>query len=366
MQRSMYIPHLALSAALLTLAACGKPELGGGPPDDFKVQAVVAPVQPQTLTERIRLVGTLQARDVVDVVSEINAVVTALTIHEGQPVAAGDVLARMDDRQRSARVQEMDARLILSRTNFQRGRELRDSETISNQEFDRLQAEHQIAEAAATLARAELDDAVIKAPFDGIVGERYVSVGQYVTAGERLTTLVRNDPLEVAFHVPERFLSELLDGQRIELSTAAYPDETFTGEVFYIAPYVDEQSRTIRVKAAVPNGDERLRPGMFAGLELILRSDDEALLIPESAVQYRGDQASVFVMTDEGVADIRPVTLGARQAGALHVTEGLESGDRVVVEGYQKMFPGVGIIVSPESAKYGIDPEPPHDESADQ
>jgi membrane fusion protein, multidrug efflux system len=357
MQVSSYVHHVILSVSLLTLAACGKPELDGGPPGDFKVQAVVAPVQPQTLTERIRLVGTLQARDAVDVVSEINAVVVALTIDEGRPVSAGDVLVRLDDRKLAARVQEAEARLALARTNFERGRELRENETISIQEFDRLQAEHQIAEAAATLARAELDDTVVKAPFDGIVSERHVSIGQYVTSGERLTALVRNDPLEVSFHVPERFLSQLALDQTVDLTTAAYPGESFTGDVFFIDPRVDEVSRTIRVKAAVSNKDGRLKPGMFAGLELVLRSDDEALLIPESAVQYRGDQALVFVMTEEGVADIRPVTLGARHADALHVTEGLVPGDRVVVEGYQQMFPGVGIIVSPDSARYGIQPD---------
>lgn len=356
-----FLPAHAVLMGCLMLggAGCGKPQSdGGGPPGDYKVQAVVALVTPQPLEERIRLVASLQARDSVDVVSEISATITELLLQEGQLVSAGDVLVRLDDRKLAARARETEALLALAQTNFERGQELLDTETIAKQEFDRLKAEHDIAEAAHALAHANLEDTVIKARFDGIVTERMVSAGQYVTAGQRLTTLVKTDPLEAVFHAPEQYIGALAVGQKVELSSVAYPNETFTGLVFFVDPRVDARSRTVSIKAEVPNTDGRLKPGMFANLELVLRVQDDALLIPESAVQYRGDQAIVFIMTEDGVADIRPVTVGLRREGFLQVTDGLAPGDRVVAEGYQKMFPGVGIIISPDSAQYGIEPEP--------
>src|SRR5690606_17614847 len=130
----------------------------------------------------------------------------------------------------------------------------------------------------------------------GIMGARLISLGQFVDRGQSLSSLVKVDPLEVSFNVPERYFSRIREGQVIEFTTVAYADETFTGQVFFIAPQVDPRSRTVEVKAQVPNEEGRLRPGMFGKLQLVFTIREEALTIPEAAVSFMGDATSVVVM----------------------------------------------------------------------
>jgi membrane fusion protein, multidrug efflux system len=348
---------VVLGGCVLALAiGCGKPPSSGGPPGEFPVRAVVALVEARSLEEPVRLVGSLRARQSIDVASELNGVVEALLFEEGQAVAAGAPLVRLRDDKLRARVQEAEARLTLAAANFERGADLRRKETISVSDHDRLRAEFDAATAMRDLARAELEDAEIAAPFDAVTGARLISVGAFVRAGEPITSLVQVHPLEATFNVPERYVRLLAAGQQVALRNTAYPDETFTGTVFFIAPRVDEATRTVLVKAEVPNQDQRLKPGMFINLDLVLRIKPDALMIPEQAVQVEGERARVYLMNDEGKAELREVETGVRQPGVIEVTAGLAAGDRVVIEGYQKMGPGAKIIVAPGSAAYGVEP----------
>ena len=338
---------------------CGKPPAGrGGPPDDFSVQAVIAPASAETVKVVVKVVGSLQARDVLDIVSEISAPVNEILFNEGQMVEEGEVLARLDDAKLKARLAEAKARRELAETNYKRATELFDSQTISRQEYDQVKSAYDVAEAGFNLLSREVADTVIRAPFPGVVGERLVSPGQYVTAGQALTKLVRLDPLEASFRIPERYVGLIKINQAITMRSVALPDMDITGDVFFIDPSIDQQSRTILAKAHVPNPDKKLKPGLFGGLDVVLEERENAVVIPESSVRYAGDQASVVVMNAENRAEFRNVTVGQRMAGRVEISEGLAAGERVVVEGYQKMGPGTGILISPASEKYGITPPP--------
>jgi len=143
--------------------------------------------------------------------------------------------------------------------------------------------------------------------------------------------------------VPERYVGQLAMGQRMEITVEAFPMETFAGPVTFISPRVDRDSRTVLVKARLSNADQRLKPGMFGSLELVFKVRDEALVIPESAVSYSGDRASVVVMDADDRAEFRRIEIGSRLVGMVEVADGLSEGERVVVEGYQKMRPGSAI-----------------------
>lgn len=358
-----FIYHLSgglCVAALLSTLGCGKAPLpgAGGPPEDYAVRAVVAPVEPEPLAESIFLVGSLMARQSVDIVSEINAPVAEILFEEGQAVEAGEVLLRMKEDKLAARERESEAHYALAKANFDRGQELRSSETISQAEYDRLAAEFHVAEASLALVRAQRADTVIRAPFSGVLSDRKVSIGQWLAAGDPVIRLIQMDPLEAMFQVPERYIPMLAIGQLITLSSVALPGRTFEGHVFFIDPEVDVKNRTVLVKAEVSNTEGLLKPGMFVRLELILTSREDALLIPEAAIQLRGDQAIVFVMDADDRAEIRPVKVGRRVVERAEILSGLTAGDRVVVEGYQKMGPGVRIAISPDSARYGLTPTP--------
>jgi len=347
------------AAALLLLAACGKPPAAGGPPGgDFPTPAVVAPVLRQPLEERLTLVANLRARDTVQIVAEIDAQIVAIGFADGAAVRQGDLLFRLDPAKFQAQLAEAEARVVLARSNLDRARSLADNQTISRQEFDQADSTFRAAQAAADLAREQLADAEIRAPFHGRMSAREASLGQFVARGRLLATLVSNGNLEMEFNVPERHLSKLALGQHVTISTVAYPDESFTGAITYLAPALDPASRTLAVRAELANADGRLRPGLFGRLDLTFRARDDALVIPESALSFRGDAVSVVVRNAEGRAEFRPVQPGLRLGGVAEILSGLAEGEQVVVEGFQKLGPGSLIMISEKSRRYGLEPTP--------
>jgi membrane fusion protein (multidrug efflux system) len=238
----------------------------------------------------------------------------------------------------------------LSQANYDRARQLLQDKLISQQEFDQAASTHAVNEASADLKRRQLKDARIYAPFAGIVGARQISPGQVITRSSTLTWLVDLETVKVEVTVPERFLRQVAIGQPLEFSVAAYPDEKFRGEVYFISPQIVEATRTALVKARIPNADAKLRGGMFASMELTLQVRDSAVVIPEPAIMSNGDNFSVFVVDENSNAQVRPIEVGIRLAGRVEVVKGLNAGERVVVEGVQKLRPGGAVKLAPPDA----------------
>lgn len=341
------------SAAFLALASafasgCGKKPGGmGGPegPGGRVVPVVGARVSPHALEERISLVGTLAANEAVDIKSEIEGLIEEITFEEGQSVKEGDVLIRIDRHKLDAELAEAEARLRLAEATKNRYAMLAETRAVSGQEVDQAATGHETARATVDLVKAQLKDATLTAPFDGVLAARLVSTGQFVSKGQMLTTLIDGDPMKAEFRVPERYLIWVREGQRIELSIAAYPAERFGGEVYFVDPQIDEATRTVLVKAKLPNFDGKLRRGMFANLQLVVHVRDRALTVPESALMMQGESASVYVAGDSGAVELRPVTVGVRLAGEVEILKGIAPGETVIVEGIQKVGPGASVTV---------------------
>jgi membrane fusion protein (multidrug efflux system) len=187
------------------------------------------------------------------------------------------------------------------------------------------------------------------------MAERMISLGQFVNVGELLSTLVQTNPLEVEFNVPERYLGQLNMGQEIKTTSVAYPNEDFIGKVVFISPRLDEQDRTVLMKASIDNTDGRLKPGMFARLALVFEVRENALVVPEQAISYQGDQAMIIVMDGNGQAEFRDVIVGIRISGRAEILSGLEEGEIIVIEGIQKLGPGTPIEISEKSSRYGVE-----------
>lgn len=338
-----------LVAALLLLAGCGKRGPGpAGPGGGMAVHVVGFRAVEQPVEERVALVGTLAANEAVDIKSELDGVIEEVAFEEGASVESGRVLFRIDRAKLEASLSEAEANLKLAEATLGRYTALAESRAVSRQEVDQARTGFEVRLAAVELMRAQVEDATITAPFEGTVGSRLVSVGQYVTKGQPLTSLVDTDPMKVEFDVPERFLSRVAEAQELTMQVAAYPADRFRGTVYFVDPRVNPDTRTVLVKARLPNPDGRLRAGMFANLELILQVRKQAVVIPESALLLEGDRASVFVVED-GKAQPRPVTPGVRLAGAMEIREGLQPGELVVIEGTQKLGPGVPVEVREET-----------------
>jgi membrane fusion protein (multidrug efflux system) len=331
--------------ALLALALAGcsnKPT--GGPPAGMAVKVRAEKVAVQPLEEKISLVASIAANESIEVKSEVDGRVEQINFQEGQRVEEGQLLIKLDERKLAAAVAEAEANFELAKANRDRSQAMMENKTIAQQEFDQALSTYQMRKAFLELARQQLQDSSIHAPFHGLAGARLVSPGQVISKSTPLTTVVDIDPVKVEFRVPERFLGRLGPGQIIVFHVAAYPGEDFRGEVYFVDPQVDPVTRTVLVKALQENKDQRLKPGMFGNLDLILRVKESALLVPESAVVYQGDKTFVYVVEPDGSARQADVAVGTRLAGRAEIVSGVREGDTVVVEGVQKIRPGAKVI----------------------
>ncbi len=343
---------LVLASAAMLFSGCG----GGGdsgPQEVFAVNVVVAPVVQQEVTEVIDLVGSLTPNERVEIKSEISGLIRQIHFEEGDSIQEGRLLVALDDQKLSARLAEAEANFTLARTNRDRNKSLLETKTISEQAYDQSIGDLDAAAATLELRKRELKDARILAPFDGVVGYREVSPGQFVQVGQSMTVLVNMDPIKADFDVPERFIGQLQTGQRIDIKVAAYPERTFTGEVYFISPEVEVTTRNVLVRAFINNESGVLKPGMFGNLKLVLQVKEDALVIPESALIVQADSAVVMVVDDENLAQVRNVRSGIRLEGAVEILEGLSTGERVIVEGHQKVGPGTPVNPQTDAADSG-------------
>lgn len=307
--------------------------------------SVVNTVSPErdTVRDVVKAVGSLRALNAVELTTEVSGRVVELNLETGQKVAKGDLLLRLDDRQARADLKIIEAQLADARRQYDRARQLRSNNSISQSQVDELRTAVDVAEAQRQSARVRLENHRIEAPFAGVVGLSDISVGAYLTSGTSVTTLDSTDRMELNFAIPERFLGQVALEQPVSAASPAYPDRVFTGKLAELGSRINELSRTLPVRALIDNPDGQLRPGQFMSATLTLR-ERNALVIPEQAVMIRGDEKYVFVAED-GIARRMSVTLGSRMPGRVEVVDGLTMDDRVIVTGQDRLSSGDRIDV---------------------
>jgi membrane fusion protein (multidrug efflux system) len=291
---------------------------------------------------------------------EIAGRISHIHFTEGGRVAAGQPLFTLDGSLALASLNEAAANLENSRRSAGRAGELAKDKLIAQADYDKARASLGVDQARVASARTTLSKMTLRAPFSGQIGLREVSVGEFVTVGQALVTLVRLDPIEVDFSVPEGALTQLHDGQKIRVSLDAFPGDVFDGEVVAIAPVIDANSRSVKLRAQIPNPDFKLRPGQFAKLQLDTGTgSSDALLIPEQALMQDGDMRFVYTVV-AGKAKKAVIKTGARVPGQVRVTDGLKAGDVVITAGQTKplMHDGLDVMPLPPEGATGA-PKPP-------
>jgi membrane fusion protein (multidrug efflux system) len=297
----------------------------------------------------VQAVGTLRANEAVTVSSEIPGRVDAFGFEEGRRVERGALLVGLEDSVYRAEVQEKAANRALAELAYKRAEQLLEKRAASVEERDRTLALLQASEGSLALAKARLDKTRITAPFAGLVGLRQVSVGDYVAAGDPLVSLSQIDPLKVDFRVGEVHLPKVAPGQAIDIAVDAFPDSRFEGQVYAIEPQVDVNGRAVVVRAHLPNPDERLRPGLFSRVTLIVDTTAAAILVPEDAIVPQGDRHFVY-RVEAGKAVLTEVGIGERHASRVEITRGLARDAVVVTAGQLKLRDGVDVRIAGEAA----------------
>jgi membrane fusion protein, multidrug efflux system len=326
---------LALAASI---AGCA-PNSSGGPganrPNQgpTEVATDIAVIKP--LGVDIEAVGTARANEAVEITSKTSNLVTAIRFEEGTQVKAGSVLVELDSAETRAALAEAEAALADSERQYVRSRDLAASQALSASNLDLIEATLKGNRARVEGAKARLADTIIRAGFSGRTGFRRISVGSVVNPGTVITTLDDSSLIKLDFTVPENLLFALRMGLPVQASTAGLRGRTFEGKITNLDSRVDPVTRSMFVRAEIPNPEGVIRPGMFMTVKL--QGDVlPALIVPEAAIVPEQGRAFVFVIED-GIAHRREVALGRRKPGEVEVTSGLTEGQRVVVDGTQNL-----------------------------
>lgn len=330
-------PTRALTATLLMLGAGGAAE-GQMPPTIVETARPVV----ENVVDHVTAVGTLRAAESVTIRPEVAGLIERVHLEEGQTVKANDPLFTLDASLIRAEVNEWEATVAQSKRDTERTRELVDRKLAPLSDLDAKRAQLEVDQARLSSARTRLAKTVIRAPFTGVAGLRHVSPGEYVQIGQELVSLVQLDPIKLDFRVPESALSRISTGQRVRIAVDAYPGETFEGEVYAISPQLDASGRSVELRATIANPEGRLRPGLFARVELETAARENALLVPEEALWPVGDKQYVYVVED-GTAKLVEVVTGVRQAGRVEITSGIDRDDVVITAGQIKIGPGMPV-----------------------
>jgi membrane fusion protein (multidrug efflux system) len=316
----------------------------------------IAPVRQERVSQKLEALGNARANESVDISSKTSNIVTSVTFRDGERVRKGQLLVRLDDSQASADVAAAEAAVAESERLYNRSRELMSTGALSKAQFDQLEATLKANRARLAAAQARLDDTVIRAPFSGRVGLRRVSVGTLISPGDVITTLDDTSVIKLDFSVPENFLASLREGLAVRATAPAFPGRTFAGKVSSIDSRVDLNTRSVTVRALLANENGALRPGMFLNVSLA-NDEREALVIPEEALTPEAERQYVFVVND-GKAERREVRIGGRRPGSVEVLAGLNVGERVVVEGTQKVRDGAPVRATEIAVDASAEPSP--------
>jgi membrane fusion protein (multidrug efflux system) len=354
--------------------------------------APVAAVE-QPIARFIRATGTLMAEDQADVAAEIAGRVVTTPVERGTPVTQGDVLIRLSPSEADAQASEAEANAAqiearlglksgvdfdansvpevqnakagfeLAQNDFNRIRSLLDQRVVSQSEFDqrRTQMEAarqqyesakngaaqqyqalQAARARVALAHKAVADTVVRAPFPGLVAERLVSTGDYVTKGLKVAVVVRVNPLRVQLTVPEQFVSAIAVGAPVNFEVDAYPTRQFTGKVRFISPALEANQRALTVEAVVANPDRELKPGLFATARIEQPQRTPAVLVPASAVQTTAGTSRVYIVNGDHVEE-RIVTVGQTVDAQVEISNGLKAGERVATTNVAQLTDGAKV-----------------------
>lgn len=298
-------------------------------------------VNKRKMDNRVLSSGTLVANEEVELRCETSGIITKILFQEGSFVRKGALLVKINDAELQAQLQRTLYRLKLAETREERQRKLLAEKAVSQEEYDIALNELNTLKAEAQVIRAQIDKTEIRAPFDGVVGLRYVSVGSYISPATRIASIQNLRPLKIDFAIPEKYASMVRKGDKV-LFKIQGASKTLEGEVYAIEPKIDPTTRTLPIRAIYPNKDHRIFPGAFAEVELLMQQIDDAVLIPTEALIPELKGQKVFV-AKQGKAEPKPVQIGTRTDKEIQITSGLSDGDTVITTGILQLRPGTSV-----------------------
>ena len=337
---------------------------GGPPPETVSVAEVAA----DRWERSVETVGSIRAVQGADLSTESSGVVTSILFENGAEVKEGDLLLELDCDTEKAQLRSAEAEADLARTVYDRTKKLRENSTVPQSELDSAASQLRKMTALVEQLRATIRKKQLTAPFSGRLGIREVNLGQFVNNGDKIVSLQSLDPIYINFLLPQQLIGGLAPGLKLNVVSDAYPGRVFEGELTAINSEIDPVTRNIYLQGTLGNAEGKLRPGMFARVELSLGGADEVVRVPATALMRAPYGDSVFVVEEETgevgakklTARQRFVRTGRTKGDFVAVAEGLKAGESVVVAGAFKLRNGAPVLVNNDIApEPQLQPKPP-------
>ncbi len=343
----LLLSALGLCLFIVPVSAIAQPKGGkGGPGAAAPTPVVVYTVAQDKFVDRVEAIGTLRANETITLASTVTEIVTAINFEDGQRVKKGDILVEMTSGEEKALIDQQRAAVNEASKQLERAKELAKSGAASKSILEERQRDYTSARAGMAALQSRMEDHIIVAPFDGIVGLRNISVGTLLQPGAKITTLDDDSVMKLDFSVPSVFLPTLKTGIGINAKATGFT-ESYAGTISAIDSQIDEVTRAVGVRAIIPNPDGVLKPGLLMTVEL-LKNPRESLSIPETAIIPEGRKTFVLVVdqvANPPSVEKREITVGTRRPGDIEVTENLVAGEQVVVQGTMTAQPGKSVNV---------------------
>ncbi|MGD8581678.1 MAG: efflux RND transporter periplasmic adaptor subunit [Gammaproteobacteria bacterium] len=335
-----YLMVSALLAGAINIHAAESPK-------SAPKHVIVAPVVSEEISDRVEALGTARANESVNITSNVTEKIREIHFEDGQQVKTGDVLVILDQAEEKANLKQAEAVRGERKLALDRLLQLEERKLAPTDEIDRTRLELEQAEASISAIKTRISDRVIRAPFDGVVGLRNISAGALVEIGDLIATLDDTSQIKLDFSVPAMFLAELKPGLKIKARATALDNRVYQGDVKSIDSRVDPVTRSVQVRALLPNPDGSIIPGILMQVDL-LRNTRQALVIPEAALLPMANKQYVMVRINKDGKDTvakREVEIGIRLPGYVEILSGLTAGEYVVTHGNSKVRPGDSLDV---------------------
>lgn len=303
-------------------------------------------VNARTVQTRVEGIGTGTAKESIDIIANATELVAGLFFEDGQTVEKGKLLVQLQDAQHQAELRQMKINLEEQERELKRLTPLYNARITSQKDYDAARTAVARAKTLIDIVEYQIANRKVIAPFPGKLGMRRISLGNLVSPSTVITTLDDISEIKVDFRISEKYAPFIRAGQKVGVTSVAYPDQVFDGEISAISPRIDPTTRTVEIRATVPNKEGKLMPGMLFVVKLELGTRT-ALMVPEKAVMSLGEIQYIFVCRPRArVVSRREVKLGLRDRGSVEVLEGLREGDEIVTDGVLKLVDGSAVIVS--------------------
>jgi membrane fusion protein (multidrug efflux system) len=308
------------------------------------IPVITAIATSEAFTETLEALGTAKANESVVITPTVEERIIDILFNDGDFVRKGQILVKLDDSEAKYLLEEAKAALREQIKQFERISKLAKTNSTSRSRLDEEQGLLEIARARVALLEVRLRDYTIKAPFSGILGIRQISNGAVVDSDTVITTLDDTTIIKLDFTIPETYLGLLKNGMNVSARSPAYPKTSFGGTVSAISSRVDPETRTVTVRAQVPNADGLLKPGMLLTVDLV-KNRSQTLIIPEEAVISDKDRKFALVVTTENSVEKKEIVTGRRSPGKVEVISGLSAGQQVIIKGITRVRPGSSVKV---------------------